>query len=133
MLLLSSCFFNTVRAQYDSYDMGDYNSVVSTGTQVLGCGFIVFQLAEYLHFDSSIFSSVLLGCFFLVTGFHGLHVFIGWVLLTDQLESVLTTFKSTNNVGMSFSLVYWHFVDAVWFLVLSSYITTWQVRQPVMS
>jgi len=118
ILLMSAFCFNAFLALVKGYDMSDFLAVTKIITQVLGAAFLMFQLAEYTHFDASIFTTVLFGGFFMVTGFHGLHVLIGWGLFVIQQEGVMDTLQSTNNVGLFFSNGYWHFVDIVWLFVL---------------
>ena len=126
ILIMSALCFNAFCVSTKGYDMSDYLALSKIITQVLGAAFLMFQLAEYTHFDASIFTTVLFGGFFMVTGFHGIHVLIGWVLFVLQQEGVMDTLQSTNNVGLFFSNGYWHFVDIVWLFVLTPCITTWQ-------
>jgi len=56
--------------------------------------------------------------FFILTGFHGLHVFVGVLLLTySLLRGLLGHFSADNHVFMENAGLYWHFVDVVWILV----------------
>ena len=126
ILLMSSCLFNTYKGLYDSSDLSDYSAVNSLSTEYLGIGFMLFQLEEYTRSSVSIFTATSTAGFFMVTGFHGLHVALGWVVLSNQMELVMGELKSTNNVGLFYSLFYWHFVDAVWIFVVQSFITTRQ-------
>lgn len=118
ILLMSAFCFNAFIALMKGYDMSDFLALTKIVTQVLGAAFLMFQLAEYTQFDASIFTTVLFGGFFMVTGFHGLHVLIGWGLFVTQQEGLMDTLQSTNNVGLFFSNGYWHFVDIVWLFVL---------------
>ena len=58
--------------------------------------------------------------FFLTTGFHGLHVIIGTVLLSIYLYRVIQA-RSADGVGFIATAAswYWHFVDAVWLLLFA--------------
>jgi len=85
-------------------------------TVILGATFTFFQLIEYyvasFTFACSSFSSV----YFMGTGFHGLHVLIGRVLLLICLFRFNYLLISPNHrVGFECSVWYWHFVDVVWF------------------
>jgi len=85
-------------------------------TVILGVTFTIFQLLEYyvagFTFSCSSFSSV----YFIGTGFHGLHVLIGRVLLIICLfRFSLLTVSINHSVGFECSVWYWHFVDIVWF------------------
>jgi heme/copper-type cytochrome/quinol oxidase subunit 3 len=58
--------------------------------------------------------------FFSLTGLHGLHVFVGLVLLLLAMIRTLTKKwtpeKHTGLLGIS---VYWHFVDVVWVILFT--------------
>ena len=58
--------------------------------------------------------------FFTLTGFHGLHVLIGLIVLSVVLIMLLTgRFKAIENTALTTASIYWHFVDAVWIVVFS--------------
>ena len=118
ILVLSSATMNTYKALYDSYDISEFNSLSAMSTQILGVSFILFQIEEYTRSTVVIFTSNTTSGFFMVTGFHGLHVLIGWLLLVDQMEMATLEMRSTNSVGIFYSQFYWHFVDAVWLFVI---------------
>ena len=88
-------------------------------TVALGVIFLILQVIEYLHayndlgltLDSGIYGST----FFLLTGFHGLHVFLGTFMLFIQfIRSAIGHFSPDNHFGLEASSWYWHFVDVVW-------------------
>jgi cytochrome c oxidase subunit 3 len=87
-------------------------------TIALGTAFIIHSLYEWyelpFRFDTSAFSSI----FFLLTGFHGLHVLGGLVLMAVVAWVVLTP-GSRVPMGRSVRITsyYWHFVDAVWIVL----------------
>jgi heme/copper-type cytochrome/quinol oxidase subunit 3 len=58
--------------------------------------------------------------FFTLTGFHGLHVMIGLILLLLLFGlAVLGRKDEPTHTGMQSIAIYWHFVDAVWVVVFS--------------
>ena len=118
ILVLSSATMNTYKALYDSYDISDFNTLAASSTQLLGMSFILFQLEEYTRSTVVIFTSNTTSGFFMVTGFHGLHVILGWLILSDQMEMATSEMRSTNSVGLFYCQYYWHFVDAVWLFVI---------------
>nr|YP_010463774.1 cytochrome c oxidase subunit III [Spelaeomysis bottazzii]UUL70723.1 cytochrome c oxidase subunit III [Spelaeomysis bottazzii] len=84
-------------------------------TVMLGMYFTLLQMYEYYDAQYSISDSIFGACFFVATGFHGLHVIIGTLFLSVMLYRLLGyQFSSQNHVGFESSAWYWHFVDVVW-------------------
>ena len=88
-------------------------------TVALGFVFVVLQGFEYheaytemgLTLGTGIYGST----FFMLTGFHGLHVSIGAImLLVVLLRSFKGHFSSHNHFAFEAAAWYWHFVDVVW-------------------
>jgi cytochrome c oxidase subunit III len=88
-------------------------------TVVLGAAFLGFQAYEYIHayrdlnlkLSSGIFGST----FFMLTGFHGFHVFVGMLmLLFITLRLMSGHFTAQHHFGFEGAAWYWHFVDVVW-------------------
>ena len=88
-------------------------------TVALGLLFVAFQATEYheaytemgLQLGSGIYGST----FFMLTGFHGLHVCIGAIMLSVILfRSWKGHFKPENHFAFEAAAWYWHFVDVVW-------------------
>ena len=91
-------------------------------TVVLGAVFLGFQAFEYMHayqdlnlkLSSGIFGST----FFMLTGFHGFHVFLGGLMLTVVLIRMMRGhFTAENHFAFEGAAWYWHFVDVVWLLL----------------
>lgn len=88
-------------------------------TVALGIFFLFLQAEEYIHayhVNLNIDSGVYGNTFFMLTGFHGLHVTMGtFMLLVQWLRSVLKGhFTHDDCFGFEASSWYWHFVDVVW-------------------
>ena len=88
-------------------------------TVILGLTFLGFQAYEYVHayhelnlkLNSGIFGST----FFMLTGFHGFHVFVGMLmLLFITLRLMKGHFTPDRHFGFEGAAWYWHFVDVVW-------------------
>ena len=88
-------------------------------TVLLGIVFLGFQAYEYIHayrdlnlrLDSGIYGST----FFMLTGFHGFHVFVGMLmLLFITLRLQKGHFTPERHFGFEGAAWYWHFVDVVW-------------------
>lgn len=85
--------------------------------------FTICQVAEYYSAPFSISDSVYGSIFFLTTGFHGFHVFVGTCfLIVCLLRLILDHFTREQHFGFEAAAWYWHFVDVVWlFLFLTVY------------
>lgn len=118
VLVGSSAALNAYKAHYDSFDESVSRILNGRAVQLLGLGFVSIQLAEYVGNWAVIHLNSGAGAFFMVTGFHGLHVIIGLILVVQQIELAHQEFRTTVNVGLYYSVIYWHFVDAVWILVV---------------
>lgn len=91
-----------------------------TLTVLLGALFLSLQGYEYLHayrdlglrLDSGVYGNT----FYLLTGFHGLHVTVGAVMLLVILLRIVIKdhFTAERHFGFQAAAWYWHFVDVVW-------------------
>lgn len=87
-------------------------------TIIYGALFVLCQWFEYHYAQFSIASSVYGSIFYLITGFHGLHVIIGLVFLCVcwvRFYKYQPTYE--HFAGFECAAWYWHFVDYVWFYV----------------
>ncbi len=88
-------------------------------TIVLGVIFLGFQIYEYLeaylHLDLKLSSGIYGSTFFMLTGFHGLHVTLGTIMLIVILmRAIRGHFSAGRHFGFEAVAWYWHFVDIVW-------------------
>jgi cytochrome c oxidase subunit 3 len=88
-------------------------------TVVLGVVFLCVQGYEYYHLYTELNLKLSSGAygstFFMLTGFHGLHVFIGMLmLLFITLRLQRGHFTPERHFGFEGAAWYWHFVDVVW-------------------
>lgn len=88
-------------------------------TVVLGIIFLALQAAEYIHayqdLNLKLSSGIYGSTFFLLTGFHGLHVTIGTLsLIFILLRCMKGHFTANRHFGFEAVAWYWHFVDVVW-------------------
>ena len=92
-------------------------------TLFLGVTFTFVQGFEYIHSPFSINDSIYGSIFYFSTGFHGLHVLIGSIMLLVSLfRNILGELFPSQHVGFTSAIWYWHFVDVVWiFLFLTIY------------
>ena len=91
-------------------------------TILLGAIFLSLQAYEYMHayadlnlrLDSGVYGST----FFLLTGFHGMHVTVGAIMLTVMLfRAMAGHFRPDSHFGFEAAAWYWHFVDVVWMML----------------
>lgn len=92
-------------------------------TLILAILFTYFQGLEYVSAPFNISDGIYGSCFYMATGFHGFHVFIGTVaLFVSLIRIVFNHFTNTHHFGFESSIWYWHFVDVVWlFLFINIY------------
>ncbi|MDJ0792881.1 MAG: cytochrome c oxidase subunit 3 [Woeseiaceae bacterium] len=94
-------------------------AVFLAATFILGFIFIGLQAYEYVHayqdLNLKLTSGIYGSTFFMLTGFHGLHVTIGAIMLTIIFLRVLKGhFTAENHFAFEAVAWYWHFVDVVW-------------------
>ena len=88
-------------------------------TVLLGATFLGFQGYEYAHAYSELNLKLSSGAygstFYMLTGFHGFHVFIGTLmLLFITIRLMKGHFTPQRHFGFEGAAWYWHFVDVVW-------------------
>lgn len=88
-------------------------------TVALGIAFLYSQGVEYTeayqHLGLTLGSGVYGSTFFMLTGFHGLHVTIGTIMLiVILLRALKGHFRPDDCFGFEGVSWYWHFVDVVW-------------------
>ena len=119
VLVSSSVTFYIAERRLEKGDTGGFKSLFGV-TMLLGILFLGLTFFEYNHLISEKFtpSANLFGsAFYSITGFHAAHVFIGLCMFIAVL---LPALKGKMNLDfVKCAGVYWHFVDVVWFFVLS--------------
>jgi len=89
-------------------------------TVALGAVFLYFQVQEYMHAYSeeinlTLGSGIYGSTFFMLTGFHGMHVTLGAIMLmVIWLRCAKGHFSKDNHFAFEAVAWYWHFVDVVW-------------------
>ena len=91
-------------------------------TFAMGAFFIggqVFEYTELVHKGLTISSVAYGSVFYLATGFHGLHVTFGLVLILSVLwrSRQKDHYSSQSHFGVEAAELYWHFVDVVWIIL----------------
>ena len=91
-------------------------------TVLLGVVFLFVQGYEYHHawteMNLKLSSGVYGSTFYMLTGFHGFHVFVGMLmLLFITLRLQKGHFSAERHFGFEGAAWYWHFVDVVWLIL----------------
>lgn len=118
LILVSSSF--TVWWAEHSLKHGDRQGLIRglIVTILLGVTFLFVQINEYIHIGFTPQDGGFGSIFYTLTGFHGLHVFVGLTLLVFCLvRSIKGDFTPSWSTPLNASSVYWHFVDVVWVLL----------------
>jgi len=88
-------------------------------TVLLGAVFLYFQAGEYIEayqeLNLTLGSGIYGSTFFMLTGFHGMHVTLGTLMLIIITARLVSGhFKPESHFGFEGVAWYWHFVDVVW-------------------
>ncbi|AVR46620.1 hypothetical protein C7S20_15870 [Christiangramia fulva] len=117
MLSKKSLFKNKIRR----FKIGMFITMLLAAIFLLGQGKEYYDLyKKQITISRDIFGSN----FFTLTGFHGLHVFLGLTCISLLFAFSFSKFKIVTKAGINGVEVYWHFVDGVWlFIFFYVYIT----------
>jgi len=122
-------FFNTILLLYSSFLVNyAHKAIVSHIFKdiqiglllaiICGIFFLGVQYYEYSVASFSINDSVYGSIFYMLTGCHGFHVFVGTIfLIVAFCRNRMKHFTSEHHLGLDIAALYWHFVDVVWIFV----------------
>ena len=97
-------------------------------TMAMGTYFVIGQAIEWQHLPFGLASGVFGASFYLLTGFHGLHVLTGLALMAFFLvRSLRPGLVLPEGKGVMAVSLFWHFVDVIW-VVLFVLTYVWQRR-----
>jgi cytochrome c oxidase subunit 3 len=87
----------------------------------MGAIFLAGQLYEYFHLEFGLTTNLFASSFFVLTGFHGLHVTFGLLLILAVLlrSRKVGHYSSNSFFGVEAAELYWHFVDVVWIILFT--------------
>ena len=119
LLVSSSVSIHVAEEKLEKNDLGGFRAwlvyTLILGTAFLGC--TVYEYNHLIHIDFVPSTNAFSTAFFTITGFHASHVFLG---LAAFVAVLLPAMKGrTNKTFVQCVSVYWHFVDVVWFFVVS--------------
>lgn len=94
-------------------------------TSAMGIYFLIGEFQEWQGLDFGLTTGLVGGTFYILTGFHGLHVATGVLLQLIMLcRSFILHNYDDGHFGITAASLFWHFVDVIW-LVLFSLIYIW--------
>lgn len=113
LVLIASSF--TIHLADRSAERNDYSGLLrwTSITIVLGALFIANQAYEWSNLAFTISSHPFGSVFYLMTGFHGLHVLGGMAAMVLLIARVRMA-GATDHSSVDAISYYWHFVDVVW-------------------
>jgi len=108
--------------------LGGFKNQAATGLFAACLYGLLFSWLQFLEYGLATFAindSVYGSIFYMATGFHGIHVIIGTIMLSIAYYRIsLNHFSRTRHLGFEVAAWYWHFVDVVW-LFLYIFIYCW--------
>ncbi|WP_298614641.1 heme-copper oxidase subunit III [uncultured Thermosynechococcus sp.] len=90
-------------------------------TAAMGAVFLGGQVYEYLTLGYGLRTNVFANCFYVMTGFHGLHVFVGILLILGVIWRSRRPghYSAQKHTGVTMAEIYWHFVDVIWIILFT--------------
>lgn len=122
VLLMSSL---TMVLALSAIQRGDHRQlrIWLLATAFLGMVFLggqVFEFTVFVREGLTITRNLFGSSFFVLTGFHGLHVTIGVLMLLQLFAmSALGRLPQENSLRVEMVGLYWHFVDIVWVVIFT--------------
>jgi heme/copper-type cytochrome/quinol oxidase subunit 3 len=120
VLLMSSL---TMVLAHHAHTLGDMRRMrlwilATAGQGAVFLGGQVFEFTVFVREGLVLTESPFASSFFVLTGFHGVHVFVGIILLLG-LYSMSLSGKVKPNQPLKTEMIglYWHFVDIIWVLI----------------
>ena len=119
MLLVSSATFHRAgqALHKDNATLCQRWLLITAG---LGLAFLVSQMVEYFTLPFGLTDNVYASTFYALTGFHGLHVTLGAIMILIvwwQTRSPGGRVTNHNSFPLEAAELYWHFVDGIWVIL----------------
>ncbi len=119
VLLSSSAMIQFAERALSHHHLGKFR-LLWLMTSLMGAYFLVGQGIEWSHLDFGLRSGLVGATFYILTGFHGLHVLSGVILQVIMLvRSFLPGNYDHGHFGVSATTLFWHFVDGIWAILFS--------------
>ena len=119
LLLLSSATFHRAGQAIRQDDHGRCRRwlLITAG---LGLAFLVSQMVEYFTLPFGLTDNLYASTFFAATGFHGLHVTLGALMILIvwwQARQPQGRVTAADHFPLEAAELYWHFVDGIWVIL----------------
>ena len=119
LLLVSSATFHRAGQAIRQNDHGRCRRwlLITAG---LGLAFLVSQMVEYFTLPFGLTDNLYASTFFAATGFHGLHVTLGALMILIvwwQARQPQGRMTSADHFPLEAAELYWHFVDGIWVIL----------------
>jgi len=92
-------------------------------TALLGSVFLggqYFEFTVFIHEGLTLQSNLFGSTFFTLTGFHGLHVTVGVIILMSfYVMALRNRVTPEQHLNIELAGLYWHFVDIVWIVIFT--------------
>ena len=119
LLLVSSATFHRAGQAIRQDDHGRCRRwlLITAG---LGLAFLVSQMVEYFTLPFGLTDNLYASTFFAATGFHGLHVTLGALMILIvwwQARQPQGRVTAADHFPPEAAELYWHFVDGIWVIL----------------
>ena len=119
LLLVSSATFHRAGQAIRQDDHGRCRRwlLITAG---LGLAFLVSQMVEYFTLPFGLTDNLYASTFFAATGFHGLHVTLGALMILIvwwQARQPQGRVTAADHFPLEAVELYWHFVDGIWVIL----------------
>lgn len=119
--LLTSGLFAALAVEQVRMERPQRAAVLLLAALVTSCVYVVLKLNEYGHLSGlglGLEYNTFFTLYWVLTGFHFLHVLLGMVILGWMAERCRRrAYTATNCAGLESGVLYWHMVDMVWVLL----------------
>ena len=119
LLLVSSATFHRAGQAIRQGDHGRCRRWLLI-TAALGLAFLVSQMVEYFTLPFGLTDNLFASTFFAATGFHGLHVTLGALMILIvwwQARQPQGRVTAADHFPLEAAELYWHFVDGIWVIL----------------
>ncbi|HEX8455411.1 MAG TPA: cytochrome c oxidase subunit 3 [Longimicrobium sp.] len=93
---------------------------LTAGLGLVFLGFQAYEFTTFVHEGLTLQTNQFGSTFFLLTGFHGAHVFVGVIYLsTLGILAIKNQLGPERSMSVEIAGLYWHFVDVIWIVIFA--------------